>query len=477
MARPAPSLLIRRADIAGFGPGDVRIEHGRIAAVAPAMAAMDGEEVIDARGSALLPGLHDHHIHLAGLAVRAASVFCGPPKVDDEEALRTALARPGTGWIRAIGYHESVLGTLPTAMELDRIVPDRPLRMQHRSGRMWLFNSVGLDVLLSCAAPPPGLEREAGQPTGRLFDEDDWLRATLGSRPPDFTHVSRQLASFGVTGLTDMSVHNDAAMAAHFTAQRKHGALLQHCVLAGRPELAQATPEEWELGPVKLHLHEAELPDFDATVRLIDTAHDQGRAIAVHCVSEVELIFALAALETARPRSGDRIEHASVTSPELLARMAQLGLGVCSQPHFIAERGDRYLLDVEPRHHADLYRLASLASASIALAGGSDAPFGQADPWAAMRAAVSRRTMGGAVIGPDEALTPEAALGLFLADPHDLGRQRRIAPGAPADLCLLDRPWNQARQRLLAEDVAMAIASGRIIHDRVNQPPGQGLPR
>ena len=34
----------------------------------------------------------------------------------------------------------------------------------------------------------------------------------------------------------------------------------------------------------------------------------------------------------------------------------------------------RYLLDVETRHHGDLYRLASLNSAGIALAAGSDAP-------------------------------------------------------------------------------------------------------
>ena len=88
-----------------------------------------------------------------------------------------------------------------------------------------------------------------------------------------------------------------------------------------------------------------------------------------------------------------------------------------------------------------------------------------------MRAAVSRRTDGGAVIGQDEALTPEAALALYLADPLDLRRQRAVAVGALADLCLLDRPWAQARDRLRAEDVAMTWIAGSIIHDRVDQAP------
>src|SRR6185436_2110020 len=114
---------------------------------------------------------------------------------------------------------------------------------------------------------------------------------------------------------------------------------------------------------------------------------------------------------------GDRIEHASVASPGLVARMAVLGLAVCVQPHFVAERGDRYLADVEPRHHADLYRLRSLIDASLPLAGGSDAPFASADPWQAMAAAITRTTAEERVFGADEALTPEQALALYLADP------------------------------------------------------------
>jgi predicted amidohydrolase YtcJ len=93
--------------------------------------------VLDATGGALLPGLHDHHIHLTALAARESSVECGPPTVNSGEELARALSVAGDGWLRGVGYHESVMG-LPDAAALDRLRSDRPVRIQHRSGRMWL---------------------------------------------------------------------------------------------------------------------------------------------------------------------------------------------------------------------------------------------------------------------------------------------------------------------------------------------------
>ncbi len=129
------------------------------------------------------------------------------------------------------------------------------------------------------------------------------------------------------------------------------------------------------------------------------------------------------------------------------------------------------MCDVEPGDVPLLYRLQSLADAGIVMAGGSDAPFGEPDPWAAMRAAVSRTTRGGTMMCTEEALTPEAALSLFLADPVDLSIERRIDPGAPADLCLLDRPWCEARGRLSVTDVRASWIGGSVVHNRVDQAP------
>lgn len=470
-------MLIRGAEIYDYGTADVRIAGQTITAIGQ-LAPLPGEPVIDAHGGALLPGLHDHHIHLAALAVRAASVDCGPPAIRNCDDLAHALARPGLGWIRGFGLCESVLdGELPDAAALDRMVQHRPIRLQHRTGRMWLLNSAALDELLAKNSPPPGLERIGKHFTGRLFDEDAWLQRALGSTPPDFAEVSRQLSRFGVTGLTDMSPRNDSVIAQHFSDEIGRGHLPQKIVLAGQLALAEAPHNGWSLGPAKLHLHEAAFPHFDATCQWIAKAHAQGRGVAVHCVTEAELVFTLALFETAGTLLGDRIEHASIVPIELGSRMAALGLWACVQPHFVHESGERYLRDVEPRHHGDLYRLRTLKDAGIALAGGSDAPYGSVDPWAAIRAAMLRSTSEGTSFTPDEALSPEEALALYLTDPLDLAQQRQIAVSATADLCLLDRPWSEARLRLDSGDVRATIVSGQLVHQRIDQSPVERLTR
>ena len=146
---------------------------------------MPGEPVLDARGGALLPGLCDHHIHLHALAARARSVQCGPPAVTGRDALAIALATAAAdrnGWVRGVGYVDTVAGPLDAAA-LDRLHPGSPVRLQHRSGAMWMLNGAAVAVLGLAAGDHPGIERDArGNPTGRLWRADDWLRARL---PPD----------------------------------------------------------------------------------------------------------------------------------------------------------------------------------------------------------------------------------------------------------------------------------------------------
>jgi predicted amidohydrolase YtcJ len=465
-------MLIRNAELEGGAICDVRIDRDGIVAIGQ-IAACDGEPVFDGDGGLLLPGLHDHHIHVAALAAAQASVKCGPPEVNGPDDFAAALRTAGSGWLRATGYHESVAGLLD-ANALDRITVDRPVRVQHRSGRMWFFNSPGLDAILANRSAPPGLERVDGGYTGRLFDEDDWLRATLGSAPPAFAAIGTQLARSGVTGLTDMSPGNGPLIARHFAAERASGSLPQHVLLAGGFDLVDtATPDGISLGAAKLHLHEADLPPFDDVIAFIHRAHALGRVVAVHCATEVELIYTLAAFAEAGVAPGDRIEHASVTPDTALADIARLGLIVVTQPHFIFERGDIYRTDVESRDQPFLYRLRAFLDAGITLAAGSDAPFGSANPWMAMAAATSRRTRAGATIGPSEALTPERALDLYLRDPEKLGQRRRVAIGAPADLCLLDRPWASARSALSSDLVRATFIRGRLVFNRIDQPPAQ----
>jgi predicted amidohydrolase YtcJ len=442
-----------------------------------ALCSRPDEFVLEANGGLLLPGLHDHHVHLAATAASLSSVQCGPPQVHDEADLVAALSISGKGWLRGIGYHEGVAGMIDRHW-IDRVASDRPVRVQHRSGRLWVFNTFALDLLLAAAAPPPQLERNAQGWTGRLFDADPWLRGALGSIPPKLDAVGAMLARFGITSVTDMSPLNDDAMARFFALERDRGALPQRLMLAGKPELGRDTlPSELAPGPVKLHLHEEHLPDYDATVATIRRAHEQAQTVAVHCVSEVELVFTLAALRDAGAMTGDRIEHASVAPDSLIQEIATLGLSVCVQPNFVHERGDAYRTAISPEDWPALYRLQAFRQAGVPLAGGTDTPFGAADPWSAMAAATSRRTAAGETLGLEEALTPEAALDLFLAHSNDFSKRRQLSVESEADLCLLRAPWRTARANLSADLVCATIIGGNIVHDSVDQPPGQRGPR
>lgn len=455
-------MLIAGAELEDGGIADIRIARGVVAAIG-AMRPEPGEEVLHAAGGLLLPGLHDHHIHLAALAAALESVRCGPPDVTNSDELAVRLGVPGDGWLRGTGYHECVAGLLD-AKTLDGMVPHRPVRVQHRSGRMWFFNSAGLESLLATGRPPAGLERDNNGYTGRLFDSDAWLRRRLGGVPPSLARLGPIFARRGICGVTDLSPGNDAASADHIAGEQARGALPQRVLLGGTLGLHTAGMGAClALGPAKLHLHDAELPPFDDAVAFVHTAHAQARAVAVHCVTEGELVFALAAIESAGALPGDRIEHAAVAPDSAVADIARLGLAVVSQPHFIAERGDAYRRSVAPALHPLLYRLRGFLDEGVTLAAGSDAPFGGTDPWASMAAAVSRRTAAGATLGAAEALSPEAALDLYLRQPDRLDARRRVTAGEVADLCLLDRPWARAREDLAAVNVRATLIGGRIV--------------
>ena len=197
-------LLVRRAEVGGSGPAvDVRVRDGVVVEVGRDLRAAAGGRVLDAGGGALLPGLHDHHIHLLATAADAASVRVGPPDVRDRagfaRALRDADRRlPPGQWIRATGYHESVAGDLDRTA-LDRIVPDRPVRVQDRSGARWTLNRAGIDAVGLDELAVPEVERDAAdRPTGRVHRGD----ALLGSRlpepaPPDLAALGRAPGRLG----------------------------------------------------------------------------------------------------------------------------------------------------------------------------------------------------------------------------------------------------------------------------------------
>lgn len=234
----AIATLIKNARLAGHSsPLDVRIERGLVAQIGRDAGGQSNIAAIDARGGALLPGLHDHHIHLMAYAAACDSLHCGPPQVTSGEELAQLLSAQGElvheAWLRGIGYHPSVAGDIDRHW-LDRHIPDRPVRLQHRGGRLWVLNSRALQLLApEDDSPPPGLETLGGEYTGRLYEGDTWLRSRISHQLPDIAGASRRLAGYGVTGLTDTTPGNGPEEWQLFQGLQADGALLQRVRMMG----------------------------------------------------------------------------------------------------------------------------------------------------------------------------------------------------------------------------------------------------
>ncbi len=347
--------------------------------------------VLEGAGGALLPGLHDHHLHLLAMAAAAASI-------DVSGGLGVLRSAAGTGWLRAVGATSTAL----TRADIDAVVSHRPVRVQHRSGHAWTLNTAALRALRL----PPG--------DGRITDVE------LPRELPDLAAVGARLAGWGITEVTDATPDLDPA-----TCRLLRTAVPQRVSLLGDPGGA---------GAVKILLPEDRLHELPTRI-----AAARPRPVAVHCVSRAAVIALLAALEEVGRVPGDRVEHASVVPAESVAALP----AVVTQPGFVAARGDDYLRDVEPADIGDLYRFASLLAAGVPVVAASDAPYGPADPWTVLRAARDRTTPAGLRLGAGESVPVQVALAGYLR-PTPGARPRRVRVGAPADLVLLHAPLAEA---------------------------------
>lgn len=466
-------VLLRDVEVDGARV-EVLVTDGRIAAIGDGVEAPMGARVVEGHGGALLPGLHDHHVHLLAMASRRDGIDVD--RVDTAGGFDDAVrgAQPGpTGWVRVTGHDEHRHGELDRH-RLDRLVGTTKVRVQHRSGLAWTLSSPALAALGidGTTTPDDGIddavagriERDGtGAPTGRLLRLDDWLSRRIGLRPPSLDAIGAELASFGITGVTDATPGLGIGRLEVLLDAVGSGALPQRLVLLGVDD--EDLRGRAVAGPAKLLADEVLGLDPEALASAIAAHHARGRAVAIHAVSRAETVTAVTALALAGPLEGDRIEHGSVLPTDLDPVLADACVTVVVQPALVAERGDHHRVAVDGEDLPFLHRLASLRAAGVPLAIGSDAPVTSADPWAAIRAAVDRTTRSGAVVGAAEAITAGEALDLFLVDPlMPTSAPRRVRVGRPADLVLLDRPLAAALAAPDARHVRHTWVEGRLVH-------------
>ena len=502
----------------------VAVRAGRILAVGTLadLRALVGPDTatVDAEGGWVVPAFHDAHLHLLSYARVEAGLDCSA--VGSLAELRRLLAARAAGlprghWLRASGYDESRFAERrhPDRHDLDAAVPHHPVRLRHRTQHLDVLNTAALRLVglegfigdrasaarhhwplagrspLDCCGPVAREGSRArstfhGPPSsGQLYDAGELLRSRM-PRPTEaelgcaVRRACQRLLARGVTTVQDASVTNGAERWELFHRLAAGGGLpLRLFVMPGAAhwrELAGARQPTAgiRLGPVKLVLNEAVSDPAEAEAA-VAAARAAGYAVALHATSEAELAIALHALRGAGPRDPaappDRVEHGAVIPDAFLEDLRATGVTVVGQPALVYLRGDVYRAEFQPEQHAWLYRSGSLVRLGIPYAASSDAPLTEPLPALALMAASFRRTLSGTVLGPEERLSPRAALAAHTLQPARAvgaaGELGRLRPGALADLAVLDPDVLVGFAPEAAErPVRLTIMDGRVVWRR-----------
>jgi predicted amidohydrolase YtcJ len=505
------------AEAIGIAAGRV-VSAGTRAEVADAAA--PGARVIDAGRAAVIPGLHDFHIHLVGLA-RTRSAIALDDAADGGEVAERLSAAAATGdadtWLAGRGWSERHMAGLGPGA-LDRAVGERLAFLTSHDGHSaWASprarRLAGLDAK---SDDPPGgrLERDQhGQLTGVLRETAMDLVAPLVRRAQgdalrgDLDATLRDLAALGLTSASEAGDYTDAngigadaALGDSYSTLTDLGNLVD-----GRLRMALGIPAEaipaaaarglrtgtsltgrrtmrfgWAkayadgaLGSGTAALFEpATCGRGDAGIMRVtpdelDALFAAGRpariGLAVHAIGDRAAATVLDAVERATPRAGgvphDRIEHAQLLRATEVDRFARLGVTASIQP--IHAAADRDLVDACWGGRQDAaYAWRSLREAGAHLAAGSDAPVESVNPWLGVFAAVHRRLPNDerGDWRPAEALTVPEALAAYTAGPA-----RAIGAEDEGHL----RPGARADLAVLNVDLAtLESADGRLAEVR-----------
>ncbi len=447
---------------------------------------------------------------------------------------------PPDGLVVGSGYDDGALGGHPHRRELDRVAGGRPVWLKHRSGHLCTVSSATLHqvgVLDGTARVPEGgvvTRDDAGEPTGLLEEQAQNLVVALVTPYSTeqlaraVTRASRRYAAEGLTHVTEAGIGagwlgKSPLELAAYQAARAAGELdvrvqLMPTVDALHPvrghpddpmtlglDLGLASgfgDDRLRIGPVKMWLDGSLLgrtaamhedfchhehgrgyfqDDPDVMREALVAAHVGGWRVAAHAIGDRAVDLALDAFEEAqakrsRPDARHRIEHAGVTSPEQVERMAALGVTPLPQVRFLHDIGDAMVANVGPDREDGLYRHASFLAAGARVPGSSDRPVADGRPLAAIESMVRRLTANGRLVGPRERVDVETALRAYTVDTAWIAgeetRRGRIAAGLLADLVVLgDDVTTVDPDRIAGTEVVATLLGGELTHGADRFPP------
>lgn len=450
----------------------------------------------DGRGRTLIPGLIDAHGHVMGLGFQAIQLdLTGTTSLADLQTKLAAYAaaNPNPLWIVGRGWNQELWADkrFPTAADLDRAVPNRPVFLTRIDGHAAVVNTAALTragVTAKTATPAGGkIEKTAaGAPTGLLIDaatalvEDKIPAAQPRERDRALQAAQEIMLSNGLTAVADMgtSVDDWLVMRRNGDANRLRVRIMSYSAsVEPMITIASGQPTPWlyrdrlRMAGVKLYADGAlgsrgawlKAPYTDAAGtrglqflddaklrNLMSRAAMDGFQVAVHAIGDAANAQVLGGIEElARTYTGDRrwrIEHAQIVDVADLPRFGRSGIIASMQP--VHQTSDRAMAEVRlgPARLGGAYAWRSMTAAGARLAFGSDFPVESPNPFHGLAVAVSREDAQGQPPGgwrPEERVSFTTALAGFTRDAAYAGfaedRLGTLEPGKHADFLLIDR--------------------------------------
>lgn len=423
-------LLIRQARVVPVGgasapPGvvDVRVVGDRVVEVAPSLRPQPADEVLEAEGRWLVPGLWDQHVHLGQWAANASRLDLSST-TSPEEAVRLVAAEvaaragetPGTV-VQGFGHRTAAWDRQPTVAELDAVSGDVPVVLISGDAHHGWLNSAALRLL---DVPP----------RDDVVEENEWfpvfarlaeVTETREGKRTAYAKVLDAAVRRGIVGIrefewadnaTEWTERSDSGLAVVRVRTATYAGGLADVIAAGRRTGdVLDTAGLVTMGPLKIisdgslntrtaFCHDPYVGDDvlehprgrannspEELVELLATASANGLEVAVHAIGDAAVGIALDAFSHTGARGS--IEHAQLVVPGDVVRMGRLGVVASVQPAHLLDDRD-VTQQCWPDRADRCFPLRSMLDASVVLALGSDAPVAPLDPWESMAAAVHR---------------------------------------------------------------------------------------
>ena len=450
---------------------------------------------VDGRGRTLIPGLIDAHGHIMGLGLGALQLDLSETNSlqEAQERIRAyAAANPSLPWIIGRGWNQERwgLGRFPEAVDLDNIVPDRPVWLERVDGHAGWANSAAMraaGITAGTQAPAGGrVERTNNLPNGIFVDAATALverhipPASAELRDRALAETQRLLLSTGITAASDMGTSVDDWQAMRRAGE---GGRLQLRIMSYANSLdtlravAPNGPTSWLFGDrlrmagLKIYSDGAlgsrgawlkqdyrDAPGqhglgflTDAQLRAqMEAAAAGGFQVAVHAIGDAANAQLLSAIEALAPRfPGDRrwrVEHAQIVDPADLVRFGRHGIIASMQP--VHQTSDMMMAEARmglPRL-GGAYAWRAMLDNGSRLAFGSDFPVESPNPFPGLAVAMSREDAQGRPPGgwlPAQRVTLVEALAAFTTGAAYAGfaedRIGSLQPGHHADFLFIDR--------------------------------------